>query len=31
MTNPSVNRTPGELRLPVASGFRPPVAGYLKR
>jgi hypothetical protein len=31
MHNLSVNRTPGKLRLPVPSGLRPPVAGYLKR
>jgi len=29
--NLSVNRTPGKLRLPVPSGLRPPVAGYLER
>jgi hypothetical protein len=29
--NPSVNRTPGKLRLPVPSALRAPVAGYLKR
>jgi hypothetical protein len=29
--NPAVNRTPGKLRLPVPSGLRPPVAGYLQR
>jgi hypothetical protein len=29
--NPSVNRTPCQLRWQVPSGLRPPVAGYLKR
>jgi len=29
--NLSVNQTPGKLRLPVPSGLRPPVAGYLNR
>ena len=28
--NPSVNRTPGKLRLPVPSALRAPVASYLK-
>lgn len=31
MPNLSVNRLPGKLRLPVPSGLRPPVAGYLER
>ena len=29
--NPSVNRTPGKLRLPVPSALRAPVAGYVER
>ncbi len=29
--NIAVNRTPGKLGLPVPSGLRPPVAGYLER
>lgn len=29
--NPSVNPTPGKLRLPVSFTFRPPVAGYVER
>ena len=29
--NPSVNRTPGKLRLPVPSALRAPVAGYFER
>jgi len=28
--NPSVNRTPGKLCLPVLSALRAPVAGYLE-
>lgn len=29
-SDPSVNLTPGKLRLPAPSGLRPPVAGYLR-
>jgi hypothetical protein len=29
--NPSVNRTPYQLRWQVPSGLRPPVAGYVER
>jgi hypothetical protein len=29
--SPSVNRTPGKLRLPVPSALRAPVTGYLER
>jgi len=29
--NPSVNRTPCQLRWQVPSGLRPPVAGYVER
>jgi hypothetical protein len=30
-SNPSVNRTPGKLRLQVPSALRAPAAGYLER
>ena len=31
LANPSVNRTPGKLRLPVPFALRAPVAGYVER